>query len=95
MFAVTVKLRILPDKMQEFLPLMTANAAASRDEVGCRQFDVCTDPGKPEEVFLYEIYDDAAAFALHMASRHFLEFDAATQTMVAEKSVSTYGSVDA
>lgn len=95
MFAVTVKLEITPEKMCAFLPLMMTNAATSRKEVGCRQFDVCTDPGKPAEVFLYEVYDDAAAFALHLASRHFLEFDSATQDMVAVKSVSTYGTVDA
>ena len=48
-------------------------AASVRDEAGCRQFDVAQDASKPEQFFLYEIYDDEAAF-LHnkiQAATHF------------------------
>ncbi|MEM1236866.1 MAG: putative quinol monooxygenase [Pseudomonadota bacterium] len=95
MFAVVVTFRTLPGKMPEFLPLMLANAAESRDEPGCQRFDVCTDPSEPDEVFLYEIYDDQAAFAVHMTTSHFLDFDGKTTHMIAEKKVRTYGAVDA
>jgi quinol monooxygenase YgiN len=49
----------------------SANATATRErEPGCRQFDVCTsaDDGL---VFLYEVYDDRAAFDAHLAAPHF------------------------
>ena len=36
---------------------------------------------------LYEIYDDAAAFAAHMRTSHFLSFDAASAALVADKTV--------
>jgi len=46
--------------------------------------------GKSDQVVLYEIYDDRAAFAAHLKTPHFAEFDAATRSLVAEKSVAEY-----
>jgi quinol monooxygenase YgiN len=91
MYVVTVEFTIRPDRLQAFLPLMVANAKASREkEPGCRQFDVCQDPAKPEVIFLYEVYDDRAAFDAHLATAHFKDFDAAVAAMVAGKAVRTY-----
>lgn len=94
MFAVVVTFRIKPGHVEAFLPLMLANAKTSlNEELGCQQFDVCTDPNQPDEIFLYELYDDAAAFQVHLTSAHFLEFDRKTGPMIADKAVRTYGSV--
>lgn len=94
MFAVTVTFQIHPGQMVAFMPLMMHNAAASRDEPGCRQFDVCTDPARPDDVFLYEIYTDSAAFDAHLAASHFLTFDAATRALVASRTLLTFVTVD-
>ncbi|WP_029057259.1 putative quinol monooxygenase [Stappia stellulata] len=95
MFAVVVTFRIVPEKMQTFLPLMLENARASRtNEKGCHQFDVATDAARPDEVFLYELYTDRAAFDAHLESAHFRAFDAETSSMIAEKTVATYAQVD-
>ena len=84
MFAVTVEFTLDPAQRDAFMPLMLENATRSReDEPGCRQFDVCTDATRPDRVFLYELYDDAAAFDAHLAAPHFRAFAAATATMVA------------
>ena len=91
MYIVTVEFTLKPDRVSAFLPLMVENARASRErEPGCRQFDVCQDPAKPEVIFLYEAYDDRAAFDSHLATAHFKEFDAAVTVMVAGKVVRTY-----
>ena len=83
MFAVTVDFTLDPAQRDAFMPLMLENAARSReDEPGCRQFDVCVDPARPERVFLYELYDDAAAFDAHLAAPHFRAFAAATASMI-------------
>ena len=88
MNAIIVDFEIKPDRLAEFLPLMAENAAASmREEPGCQQFDVCQDPDTPHRIFLYEIYDDRAAFETHLASAHFRRFDAATREMVTAKTV--------
>jgi len=87
-YIVVVDLEIGADALAAFLPLMRQNAAASlRDEPGCRQFDVCHDPATPTAILLYEVYDDEAAFAAHLASTHYLAFDAATRAMIRSKAV--------
>ena len=94
MFAVTVRFLIRDGMVDAFLPLMLENARSSlANEPGCRQFDVCTDPGRPGEVFLYEIYGTEAAFKEHLKSPHFLAFDAQVSTMISEKTVATYSKV--
>lgn len=94
MFAVTVVFRIREESREAFLPLMIENAKTSlKHEPGCRQFDVCSDPARPSEIFLYEIYDDAAAFQAHLETPHFKSFDAGVAEMIEEKSVKTYAKV--
>ncbi len=94
MFAVVVKFEIKLEHLDAFIPMMLENARASvRDEVGCHQFDVCSDPDRPGEVFLYELYDDEAAFKTHMTMPHFLKFDAGSAEMIASKTVHTYAEV--
>lgn len=91
MFAVCVTLKIHAGKMDAFLPLMHANAAASLEtETGCHRFDVCREQ---DEVFLYELYTDAASFQTHLETAHFKAFDAETAALVADKQVKTYTSV--
>lgn len=94
MFAVCVVFQIAPGSMDAFLPLMLANARASlANESGCHQFDVLTDPTRANEVSLYELYDDALAFDVHLASAHFKTFDRAVAKMITQKDVRTYSKV--
>jgi quinol monooxygenase YgiN len=93
MFAVTVTFTLKPGTRDTFLPLMVENASTSlRDEPGCRQFDVCLGDD-PATVFLYEIYDDGAAFTAHLESAHFQSFDTAVADMIATKTVHQYSEV--
>jgi quinol monooxygenase YgiN len=95
MYVVTVEFEVHPQHCAAFLPLMRENARASREnEPGCRQFDVCADPARPNFVFLYEVYDDRAAFDAHLVSAHFRHFDAAVRDMVANKVVRTLQRVE-
>lgn len=88
MYVVIVDFRIKPERLEEFMPLMLENARLSRDtEPGCRVFDVCIDPKERASVFLYELYNDRAAFDAHLATAHFKRFDAAVAPMVATKAV--------
>ena len=94
MYVVTVEFVIGAGHAAEFLPAMLENARASRErEPGCRQFDVCADPNDPHAIFLYEIYDDRAAFDAHLATAHFKAFDARVAPWVERKSVRIYARV--
>lgn len=96
MYVVTVDFTIPEEHLAAFMPLMLENARVSREtEAGCRRFDVCSDPVQPERVFLYELYDDRAAFDAHLATAHFKDFDGAVKTMVAGKAVHAYELVSA
>ncbi|MCH2075518.1 MAG: antibiotic biosynthesis monooxygenase [Rhodobacteraceae bacterium] len=91
MFAVVVTFQVKAGHMAEFARLMETNAATSlAQEPGCQRFDVCSDPSRPDEIFLYELYDDRAAFDGHLQSPHFKTFDAAVADMLAAKDVHTY-----
>lgn len=88
MFAVCVTFQIHPHRINDFLPLMQANAATSLAvEDGCHLFDVCQ---TGTEVFLYELYSNAEAFDAHLSMAHFQSFDRATADMIASKEVKTY-----
>ena len=91
MLAIVVEFRIKPAFIASFERAIVANATASREtEPGCRQFDVCRDPADPQLFFLYELYDDGAAFDAHCRTAHFLEMDALTASWVQSKVVRRY-----
>ena len=94
MIAVCVTFRIKPGMMTAFMQPMLDNARASVEkEPGCHRFDVCTDEGSPQTVFLYELYTDQDAFAEHQKTDHFLAFNSIASDMIAEKVVQIYGHV--
>ena len=85
---VLVRFRVKPDRSEAFLARVRRQAEDSlRLEEACRRFDVATAPGDPTQVLLYEIYDDAAAFDLHLASDHFKAFDAEVREWLDDKVV--------
>jgi quinol monooxygenase YgiN len=87
-YVVAVDFVLHPGIMAEFMPLMLDNAEKSRTlEPGCDRFDVCVPAGETDRVFLYEIYKDEAAFAAHLKTGHFLQFDAVTKAMIKERRV--------
>ena len=96
MYVITVTFSIKPEHTAEFREAMIAQARNSLTrEAGCSQFDVCTDPGDADRIFLYEIYDDEAAFKHHLQTQHFKEFDAAVQPWLASKTVTAWERIEA
>jgi (4S)-4-hydroxy-5-phosphonooxypentane-2,3-dione isomerase len=92
-FGVTVAFTVAPGGLPAFLALVRRNAADSvRLEPGCRRFDVLVPAEDPAtaDVFLYELYADAEAFAHHLRTDHFLLFDAQSRSLVVRKTVATY-----
>ena len=87
MYVIIVDFTIRREHLAAFHAAMVENARLSREtEPGCRQFDVCIDPKDATRYFLYELYDDEAAFQAHLKTAHFLEFDRSSAPWVAAKS---------
>ncbi|WP_033068255.1 putative quinol monooxygenase [Thalassospira australica] len=88
MFAVIVRFEIWSHSVAKFKDLVLKQAANSlKLEDACSQFDVVQDASDPSVFYLYEIYDDRAAFDVHLASAHFKQFDTEAQPMIARKEV--------
>jgi autoinducer 2-degrading protein len=85
MYAVTVTLRIKSGRMAELRALMEENARLSLQDPGCERFDLCTDPERPDDLFLYELYADRAAFDAHTASEHFKRLSPQIGPMVEDR----------
>ena len=91
MYVVTVDFRISPEHTQDFQREMLVNARSSvANEAGCRRFDVSVDEHDPAHFFLFEVYDDEAAFQTHMTMPHFHKVNAAIGPRVIAKAVATF-----
>ena len=88
MYVITVDFKIKAAHAAEFRRAIDINARASvADEPGCSQFDVCVDPQDASKIFLYEIYDDLAAFEAHLRTPHYAVFDQASANWTEAKAV--------
>jgi len=82
-FVLVVELEIVPSELENFKAAIKENGqAAVRDEPGCREFNIVFEKDNPSRVLLFEVYDNAAAFAAHQASAHFKKYAAATANMI-------------
>lgn len=90
MFVVIVDWRVAPEDADTFAALLEGQAHTSLSrEPACRVFDVAQDPEDPGSFFLYEVYDDRAAFDLHLETPHFAAFAKAADPMTLSKIVRT------
>ena len=91
MYIVTVEFDIEPRFAAPFMEAILENARKSREsEAGCRQFDVCLAEDDSNRIFLYEAYDDRAAFEAHLATGHYRTFDDTVRGWVTSKRVGFY-----
>ena len=72
MYVITVHFHVKPQHIADFQAAMLVNARSSMEkEAGCRRFDVTVDENDPAHFFLFEVYDDEAAFKTHTTMEHF------------------------
>jgi (4S)-4-hydroxy-5-phosphonooxypentane-2,3-dione isomerase len=90
MFIIAVTFTVHEAHRDEFRRAILANAATSlKEEDGCFVFDVCEAQDRPV-FFLYEKYADEDAFKVHLASKHFAEFDRESAGWVSGKVIERY-----
>ena len=91
LYVITVEFTLKPGTMADFRRLIDQNAIDScRDEPGCQRFDVLVPFGQDDRIFLYEIYDNRAAFEMHLKTPHFDLFNRKSADMVLSKRVVEY-----
>ena len=85
LFINAVFLDINPADMPKFMQAIKENGAASVKEPGCRTFNIHVSAKDPNQVFLYEVYDNAAALESHRQTAHFKKYAATTKDMVTKR----------
>jgi autoinducer 2-degrading protein len=85
MFVLSVNIRIKPENVDTFMRKLNENAAHTRKEPGCRQFDVLVDPDDRTKVMLYMVYDDEKAFQAHHQTPHFKKYLAEAVPLLAAR----------
>jgi len=85
-YVVTVDFGTAPENFDRFKTMMSQNARASvADEPGCREFNVYEIAATPNHLFLYEVYDDEAAFQQHLAAPHYKHFKEASDPIITSR----------
>ena len=85
MYMIIAPVQIKPGSRDAFVEAIIGDAIGSvRDEPGCRRFDVIQDADDENRVWLYEAYDDEAAFKAHLETPHFIKFRDATADIIVD-----------
>ena len=91
MYVITVEFEVHAEHADSFRDEMLLQASNSlKLEEGCRHFDVAFAHDDPTKCFLYEKYDDRAAFDAHLETAHFKDFAATVAPWLKSKSVQTW-----
>ena len=91
MYVVVVEFEIAAEHTESFRDAILQQASNSlAREDACQQFDVCFDGEDLSKCFLYEKYDDRAAFEGHLQSDHFKQFDSLVSSWLKSKTVQTW-----
>jgi autoinducer 2-degrading protein len=78
---------IVPSEMAKFIEAIKENAANAVKNPGCREFNISVLANRPNHVFLYEVFDNEAAFNAYRATDYFKKYQAATASMVADRNL--------
>jgi autoinducer 2-degrading protein len=85
-YVVSVDFGTAPENFDRFKQIMDENAKASvSDETGCREFNVYEVPTTPNHLFLYEVYDDEAAFQQHLNADHYKHFNEVSAPLITSR----------
>jgi (4S)-4-hydroxy-5-phosphonooxypentane-2,3-dione isomerase len=94
LYVNAVDLDIVPGQIDNYLAAAKENGAAAVTEPGCREFNITVSQKDPNHVFLFEVYDNAAALESHRATDHFKKYSATVANMVAKREVRPFSSIE-
>jgi quinol monooxygenase YgiN len=87
MYAITVQLKVKPERVEEFLALTLQNATAARKEPGCLRFDVLRNEKEPDRFFFFEVYRTTDDHKAHQETAHYLLWREGVGDLLAEPRV--------
>jgi len=93
LFVNAVDIDVKPGEIDKYLAALRENGAEAVKEPGCRVFNIHVRADNPNHVFIYEVYENAAALEAHRQTPHFKKYAATTGGMVAKREVHPLTSV--
>jgi (4S)-4-hydroxy-5-phosphonooxypentane-2,3-dione isomerase len=85
-FINAVDIDVVPGQIDAYLAALKENGAtAVKEEPGCREFNITVSQKDPNHVFIFEVYENAAALETHRATAHYKKYAATTKDMVAKR----------
>ena len=88
MHMIMVRLEVRPERIDDFLRLVSFNATESRKEPGNLRFDVVRSVDNPTLFRLYEVYHDEAAVRAHQATAHYAKWRAEIEALLVTPRIS-------
>lgn len=80
MYVIIAPIQIQAGHKDAFIEAVVEDARSSvNNEPGCLRFDVIQDANDPNRIWLYEVYQDEAAFQAHLQAPHLLKLRETTQ----------------
>jgi quinol monooxygenase YgiN len=83
MLATIVYVDVKPEYTDAFIEITKYNSENSRKEAGNIRFDVLRSDTDPNRFFLYEVYADKEAAALHKTTEHYMKWRDTVAPMMA------------
>jgi autoinducer 2-degrading protein len=94
LYVNAVDIDVVPGKIEDYLAAIKEVGAASiKSEPGCSEFDITVSQKDPNHLFIFEVYENAAAFDAHLKSDHYKKYAAAAKEVVAKREVHPLSSV--
>ena len=88
MHMLIVRLEVKPDRVDDFLKLVSFNASESRKEPGNLRFDVVRSVDSPALFRLYEVYRDDDSVRAHQATAHYAKWRAEIEALLVTPRIS-------
>jgi quinol monooxygenase YgiN len=89
-----VDIDVVPGQIENYLAaIKDVGAATIKTEPGCSEFDISVSQKDPNHLFIFEVYDSAAAFDAHLKTDHYKKYAATAKDIVAKREVHPLSSV--
>jgi autoinducer 2-degrading protein len=89
-----VDIYVVPGQIENYLAAVKeVGAATIKTEPGCSEFDITVSQKDPNRLFMFEVYDNAAAFDAHLKTDHYKKYAAMVTDIVAKREVHPLSSI--
>jgi autoinducer 2-degrading protein len=89
-----VSIDVAPGQIENYLAaIKEVGTATIKTEPGCSEFDITVSQKDPNHLFIFEVYDNSAAFDTHLKTDHYRKYAATAKDIVAKREVDPLSSV--